>query len=195
MLYEIDCSCHVTYTHSLRTYGRPILIGFVPVMQVSAALLQAQFLTTAPNSQHSRNDIAYSLRNCHLEVIQRLGGGVSLRVLSFKRPHKKKKNSGRLKSGEHNSQIFIELRQSPRRSLSLFVVSLEVWQVALSCCNQQSAPSKPRTVAQDLSVHSSFILWVLEFLGRTVSRIIPWIVHYLPDAGSVRTEQCGERLI
>jgi hypothetical protein len=30
MLYEIDYSCHVTYTHSLRAYGRLILMGFVP---------------------------------------------------------------------------------------------------------------------------------------------------------------------
>jgi len=30
MSYEIDYSCHVTYTHSLLTYGRPILIVFVP---------------------------------------------------------------------------------------------------------------------------------------------------------------------
>jgi hypothetical protein len=30
MVHEIDYSCHVTYTHSLHTYGRPIQMGFVP---------------------------------------------------------------------------------------------------------------------------------------------------------------------
>jgi hypothetical protein len=57
-----------------------------------------------------------------------------------------------IKSGEHGGQIFIELRQSPRRSLNMFVVSLAVWQDAPSCWYQ------PQTAAQDLSVHNSFNL-------------------------------------
>jgi len=81
---------------------------------------------------------AYSPRNCLLEVIQRWG---FIFTGSFLQETPTKKKSVRLKPGEHGSQIFIEMRQSPRRSLSMFVVSLAVWQVGLSCCNQQSAPS------------------------------------------------------
>jgi hypothetical protein len=85
--------------------------------------------------RHCREDIAFCLRNCLLEVIQH---AVIVFVGPFLRATPQKKEMAELHSGERGDQIFLEMRRPPKGSLSIFVVSLSIWQVVPSCCKQQS---------------------------------------------------------
>jgi hypothetical protein len=100
------------------------------VLEVSSVLLEAKFPTIAHSpqhaSQHCKSDILYCLRNCLLETIQRVEVifiGCFLQVT----PQKK---AGGTKSWELGGQMLFEMRRSPTKSLSMFMVSLAVWQVA-----------------------------------------------------------------
>jgi hypothetical protein len=93
ILHETVYSCHVTYTHSLHTYGRPILMRFIP----SVVSVRRVLIRTAPH------DCAYTANRMSLSTVRMLSltaceiaflrsfsvARLSLEVRSFKRPHRK----------------------------------------------------------------------------------------------------------